>query len=187
MANAKGCDGVQITHSTKFGIKYAEFGKDFDPLQPDLQYISDNHRFLRHYIKLSDRVQPNQEYIEHKRQRFYEIKKSYNTMITPMCAIGNRGMYVTADGMLQACSWTGYPHHVIPTDRKSLSYQDSFYAKHRQRFNLRERSLEDVMQDPLWEKLFGSFNDPCKAWVECEQKCHADIVDENYAVGWLTN
>jgi hypothetical protein len=75
----------------------------------------------------------------------------------------------------------------MATDRKVIWFQDSFHQRYRARLNLKQRDLEAVLQDDIWHKLFSSFDDRTRAWVECEQKCHRDLVDENYAVGWLTN
>jgi hypothetical protein len=49
------------------------------------------------------------------------------------------------------------------------------------------RALEQILEDDIWASLFDSFDDPARAWVECEQKCGCGLVDEEYAVGWLTN
>jgi hypothetical protein len=73
------------------------------------------------------------------------------------------------------------------TDRKTINFKDSFHQMHRARLNLKIRSLQEVLEDPVWDKLFCSFDNPSKAWVECEQKCNSKLVDEKYAVGWLTN
>jgi hypothetical protein len=51
----------------------------------------------------------------------------------------------------------------------------------------KKHNLDEVFNDPSWHKLFDTFDSRGKAWIECEQKCHTSIVDENYAVGWLTN
>ena len=53
--------------------------------------------------------------------------------------------------------------------------------------NLNNRSLEEILADPLWKLCSRGWKDPSKTWVECSQKCSATEVDENYAVGWETN
>jgi len=118
---------------------------------------------------------------------YQQVKSQHNQFVTPMCQIGNRGLYVSADGVLHPCSWVSFPYVSMATARKTIWFRDSFHQQHRDRLNLHNRSLDQVMQDPLWEKLFGTFDNPDRAWVECEQKCHHSLVDENYAVGWLTN
>jgi MoaA/NifB/PqqE/SkfB family radical SAM enzyme len=183
-----GCDGLQLTYSTKFGSKYGNaYGGIDDPLEPRAEFISSTHRYERHFIKLSDRAPLYANYLELNQQRFVEVKKQHNQFVTPMCAIGNRGLYVSADGVLHPCSWVSYPYESIGTDRKTIKFADSFHQIYRDRLNLKTRSLTEVLEDPVWDKLFNTFDSREKAWVECEQKCNCQLVDEKYAVGWLTN
>jgi hypothetical protein len=104
-----------------------------------------------------------------------------------MCCIGNRGLYVSADGVLHPCSWVSYPYNYLQTERKKIYFKDSFHQVHRNKISLMENNLETVLNDDVWQYLFNSFDNYDKAWVECEQKCHHRLVDENYAVGFLTN
>jgi hypothetical protein len=104
-----------------------------------------------------------------------------------MCSIGNRGIYVSADGVLHPCSWVSFPYISLGTDRKTIDFKDSFHQVYRDQLNLKTHSLEQVLNNPIWEKLFSTFDDPSRAWVECEQKCNCELVDQNYAVGYLTN
>lgn len=188
LARKKGCDGLQLTYSTKFGSKYGDaYGGETDDLEPRQEFISPTHRYVRHLIKLTDRQQLIDDYMNTNRNKFIEIATKYQEYITPMCTIGNRGLYVSADGVLHPCSWVSYPYKELATERKTIKFEDSFHQTERAKLNLKTRSLEEVMNDPVWDKLFSSFNDPCKAWVECEQKCHKDLVDDDYAVGYLTN
>lgn len=188
LAQEQGCDGLQITHSTKFGSKYgAAFGGSTDTLEPRPEFVSATHRYQRFFHNISGRQQLNQEYLDINQRLFNQIKKQHDTVITPMCKIGNRGIYVSADGVLHPCSWVSFPYVNMSTDRKTIWFKDSFHQVYRDRLNLNQRDLAEIMQDPLWTKLFDTFDDDKKAWVECELKCHKDLVDENYAVGWLTN
>lgn len=187
-AKSIGCDGLQLTYSTKFGSKYGEaYGGEHDTLEPRAEFISKTHRYERYFIPLSNRNQLNQEYLSENQQKFIEIKQEYNKFITPMCLIGNRGLYVSADGVLHPCSWVSYPYTSIGTNRKTINFVDSFHQVYREKLNLKSRSLNDVLNDPIWDKLYSSFNNPNKAWVECEQKCNCSLVNEEYAVGYLTN
>ena len=47
------------------------------------------------------------------------------------------------------------------------------------------RSLEQVLNDDAWEKLFNSFQK--NKWVECSLKCNKNVVDKRYGVGYYTN
>ena len=185
LAKDIGCDGLQLTYSTKFGSKYGNYGTN-DPLEPRAEFISKTHRYERYFENLSGRELNNQEYLEHNKQQYLKVKKQHNTIITPMCSIGNRGMYVSADGVLHPCSWVSFPYTSLHTNRKTIYFKDSFHQQHRNKVNLHSRSLEEIINDPIWNKLFNTFDND-RAWVECEQKCNSSLVDEHYAVGWYTN
>ena len=184
-----GLDGLQLTKSTKFGRKYGEaYGGDRDTLEPRDEWISSSHRYERSMINISGRDLPNQDYLEHNRQQYIKIKQQYQDQpIVPMCEIGNRGLYVNAEGVLFPCSWTSFPYDSLNDGNKTIKWQDSFFAQYRDRMNLRTRSLEEITQDPLWKLCSQGWSDASKSWVECSQKCNQSIVDEDYSVGWLTN
>ena len=183
-----GCDGLQLTYSTKFGSKYGEaYGGSADPIEPRLEFISKTHRYERYFRNISGREQLNQDYLKHNLQRYQTVKQEHNTFITPMCSVGNRGLYVSADGVLHPCSWVSFPYVSMSTDRKTIHFKDSFHQLYREQLNLNTRSLDEVLKDPIWNSLSESFDDPSKAWVECEQKCNCSVVDKEYAVEWLTN
>lgn len=187
-AQSMGCDGLQLTYSTKFGSKYGSaYGGADDLLEPRAEFISRSHRYERYFTNLSGRQQLNQDYLEFNRQKFIEIKSKHNQFVTPMCSIGNRGVYVSADGVLHPCSWVSFPYVSMSTERKTIHFKDSFHQIYRDQLNLRTRPLDQVLGDPIWAKLFNTFDNPNKAWVECEQKCNCNLVTNDYAVGWLTN
>lgn len=188
LAKDKGCDGLQLTYSTKFGSKYGEaYGGESDPLEPRSEFISPTHRYSRKLIKLTEREQLIDDYIQTNRMKFVDITNAYKKYITPMCSIGNRGLYVSADGVLHPCSWVSYPYKELATDRKTIKFENSFHQTQRDKLNLKTRTLSEVLNDPVWDNLFSSFDNPDKAWVECEQKCHQSLVDYDYAVGYQTN
>lgn len=183
-----GCDGVQLTYSTKFGSKYGNaYGGDNDLLEPRSEFISATHRYERHFIPLTNRQQSNSNYLDHNLKQYISIKQQHNKFITPMCSIGNRGIYVSADGVLHPCSWVSFPYETLGTERKIINFKDSFHQLYREQLNLKNYTLQEVLDNPIWDKLFDTFDNPEKAWVECEQKCKCHLVDENYAVGYLTN
>ena len=188
MAKSMGCDGFQLTHSTKFGSKYGDaYGGDTDALEPRQEFISKSHRYERYFTALTSRTPPIEDYMSHNLKQYHSIKQQYNSVVTPMCLIGNRGMYVSADGILHPCSWVSFPFVSMSTERKTIHFKDSFHQKNRELLNLNNRSLKDILSDDIWNSLFNSFNNCEKAWVECEQKCNTALVDQEYAVGFLTN
>ena len=188
-AKTIGCDSVQFTRSTKFGSVYGDaYGGVIDPLEPtNREHISKTHRYERYSIKLTDRILNNLDYMNTNRIEFLKTKEQYNKFITPMCVIGNRGLYVNAAGQLFPCSWTSYPYEQLGTARKSILYKDSFFNVNKDALNLYKNDLGTVLNNPIWDKFFNGLDDQDRAWVECEQKCHKHLVDEAYAVGYETN
>lgn len=188
-AKALGMDGLQITKSTKFGSKYGQaYQGENDTLEPRAEWISSSHRYERSIIDISKRAHTNQQYLEYNRQQYQLVKQQYQTQpVVPMCEIGNRGLYVNAEGVLFPCSWTSFPYHSLSDGNKTIYWEDSFFAKYRNQMNLRTRSLEEITQDPLWNMCSRGWSDSSKTWVECSQKCNQALVDEEYSVGWLTN
>jgi MoaA/NifB/PqqE/SkfB family radical SAM enzyme len=189
LATDIGCDGLQLTYSTKFGSKYGEaYQGQQDPLEPRSEFISKTHRYHRTFCQLSDRTQDISAYLDHNEKRLQTIQTKYQGQpITPMCEIGNRGMYVSADGILHPCSWVSFPYHSMTHGNKTIHYQDSFHQRFRSFLSLHTRTLSDIIADPLWQKLSSGWTNPEKTWVECAQKCSSGLVDREYAVQWFTN
>ena len=181
-------DAVQWTRSTKFGSVYGGYGGANDPLEPRAEFISKTHRYEREVINISGRQQNNADYLEHNQKKYFEIKEQYKDQpITPLCEIGNRGVYVNAEGVVFPCSWVSFPYSSLTHNDKIIQWKDSFFAKHRERMSLHNRTFDEIIADPLWNKCSQGFTDSKKTWVECGQKCSSSVVDEPYAVGWETN
>jgi MoaA/NifB/PqqE/SkfB family radical SAM enzyme len=183
-----GCDNFQITKSTKFGSKYGAWGGPNDVLEPSPEWVSSTHRYERSMISLSGRVQDNVDYLAHNKERYFKIAELYKDKpITPLCAVGNRGIYVNAAGNVYPCSWTSFPYTSLSANGKTIDFADSFFSKNLNEFNVNTRSLSDIVTDPRWGKCQQNFDNVSKTWVECSQKCSTGVVDEAYAVGWETN
>lgn len=187
-AQSLGMDALQITKSTKFGSKYGGYGGDQDPLEPRPEWISASHRYERQVRNISGRTQNNLDYLKHNEKMFELVKAEYQDQpIVPMCEIGNRGIYVNAEGVVFPCSWVSFPYHSLSWNNKTIHWSDSFFAQYRDRMNLNHRSLEEITADPLWNLCSRGWTDSQHTWVECGQKCHSTVVDREYAVGWETN
>jgi hypothetical protein len=187
-ARNMGMDAVQWTRSTKFGSVYGGYGGADDSLEPRAEFISKTHRYEREVVNISGRQQNNLDYLGHNHQQYIKIKQQYQDKpVTPLCEIGNRGIYVNAEGVVFPCSWVSFPYDSLTHNNKTIEWKDGFFAKHRDRMNLNHRSFEEIITDPLWSKCSQGFVNPEKTWVECGQKCSTTVVDENYAVGWETN
>lgn len=49
------------------------------------------------------------------------------------------------------------------------------WVEHRDKFDLTKRSIQEVLNDPIWQKMFDSWNSIDKCFVECEQKCKRNV------------
>lgn len=188
LAVRNGCDAIQWTKSTKFGSKYGEaYNGPADTLEPRSEFISSTHRYERHIEHLTARRIQNQVYMQTNKNRFNEIQLQYNKNIVPLCLVGNRGMYISADGAVHPCSWVSFPYKDLSDGQKTIKYEDGFFAKHRHNLSIKSRPLEEILNDEIWDTLFESWNDPTKSWVECNLKCSKKYIDFDYAVGYETN
>ena len=187
LARKQGCDQLQLTFSTKFGSKYGDaYGGVKDTLEPSDKYISKTHRYERHIENLSGRTPTRLNYMKTNYKKFTEIKKKFTGDIVPMCLIGNRGLYMNAEGTIFPCSWTSFPYKSLEHDGKVINWEDSFFVKNKPLVNAKgNRSIEEILNDDIWQTLFDSFNK--NAFVECSQKCHKNVVDKKYGIGYYTN
>jgi MoaA/NifB/PqqE/SkfB family radical SAM enzyme len=159
-----GMDAFQLTKSTKFGSMYPSYGNN-DTLEPSKKFVSGSHRFERDVALLSSRGINNQ--VNAKNIQLYKSIAESNG-VRPLCEIGNKGLYIDAQGRLFPCCWVAnrYSHN---TEWQQLAEQ----------FNLHNRTLSDVVTDDFWETKFKTFG-----WQECRTKCAENRVDEKYATEW---
>jgi len=163
-AKQLGVDVFQLTKSTKFGSVYPSYGTD-DPLQPSVKFVSSTHRFERDAVALTD-TGPWQT-ISLTNKKLFNQTKSRNG-VTPLCEIGNKGLYIDARGRLFPCCWVAnrYNHN---SDWQQLANN----------FDLNTKKLTEVLADDFWTAEFQSFK-----WQECQTKCKSSLVDKNYATSW---
>jgi MoaA/NifB/PqqE/SkfB family radical SAM enzyme len=163
-AKQLGVDVFQLTKSTKFGSVYESYGVD-DPLQPSVKFVSSTHRFEREAVTLSEAS--SWKTIPLTNKKLFDQTKSRNG-VTPLCEIGNKGLYIDARGRLFPCCWVAnrYNHN---SDWQQLANN----------FDLNTRTLTHVLADDFWSTEFQSFQ-----WQECQTKCKSSLVDEKYACLW---
>lgn len=163
-AKQLGVDRFQLTKSTKFGSVYPSYGTN-DPLQPSSKYISTTHRFEREITAYTARGA--QESISQINIKLLKETHSRNG-VTPLCEIGNKGLYIDARGRLFPCCWVAnrYTHN---SDWQQLANN----------FDLNTRLLSDVLKDCFWTTEFQKFK-----WQECQTKCNSSIVNNKYATSW---
>jgi len=162
-ASALGVDRFQITRSTKFGSIYSNYGAN-DPLEPSVQFISSSHRFEREIVDLTKR---NWQTILPINLKLYN-QNINREGIVPLCAIGNKGLYIDARGRLFPCCWVAnrYGHN---TEWQNIA----------EKFNLHSRTLEQALSDSFWNTEFQAFQ-----WQECRTKCSKSVVNQEYATSW---
>jgi MoaA/NifB/PqqE/SkfB family radical SAM enzyme len=157
-------DAFQLTKSTKFGSVYPGYGRN-DPLEPSKKFVSDSHRFERDVTLLSSRGLNSR--VNATNVRLYQSTQEVNG-VRPLCGIGNKGLYIDAQGRLFPCCWVAnrYAHN---SEWKGIA----------SKFDLNTRTLTDAVTDSFWTTTFQNFN-----WQECQTKCAATRVDEKYATEW---
>lgn len=163
-AKSLGMDAFQLTKSTKFGSVYPSYGIN-DALEPSKKFISSSHRFERDITLLSSRGLNSA--VREININFYKSVVASNG-VKPLCEIGNKGLYIDAQGRLFPCCWVAnrYGHN-------------SQWQQLAQQFDLHKRTLPDVVLDSFWDSKFKNFE-----WQECQTKCSADRVTEKYATEW---
>lgn len=193
MATRLGCDSLQLTKSIKFGSRFNVYNteENYDSLEPRDEFISKSGRYERYSIALSERSINNVDYLATNRNKWQDIVKEYkDEYIIPLCLIGNRGLYLNADGQIYPCSWVAAPYYqrTSALSGKKILGKESLFRKYEHLMNIKTRSFEEIINDDVWEKLFTSFKNKDKAFIECEEKCNNCVVsDESYSVGYLTN
>ena len=157
-------DNFQLTLSTKFGKNYDAYPKN-DPLQPSDRYVATG-RFTRQSTKLSSRKFRDST-LDIFMDRFKKTNIKTQSVI-PLCMIGNKGLYINADGRFYPCCWTGlrYTHN-----QKIFSYIDF------------SRSLPEVLEDKAWSKFKNDLS-LGKGPNECFEKCSKNKWNMHHATEW---
>ena len=164
MAKRLDFDNFQLTLSTKFGKNYSSYPKD-DPLQPSDQYVAIG-RFTRQSYSLSEKVWKD-NCVDIFSKRYYN-ENVINKSIIPLCMIGNKGLYINAQGKFYPCCWTG------------LRYQHNKNIFDYINFN---KTLPEVLDNKMWNTLFNSilFGGGPK---ECGEKCSSKKWSFDHATQW---
>jgi MoaA/NifB/PqqE/SkfB family radical SAM enzyme len=165
LATNTGCDTFQITKSTKFNKIYPSYPIG-DILQPDVNLISNTGRFERIIYPLSNRTKIVKSFLTNV-ILYKKIKLKFNNSETiPLCAIGNKGLYISSTGKLYPCCWVAnrYSHN---SEWQNLS------------IDLHKTLLVDAVNNEFWQNEFKNFT-----WLECRTKCNSRVVNYNYATEW---
>ena len=178
LAENLGVDAFNLVESALFGSNFTNYidpKLGFDPLEPDNAYYEKNQATTNRgcFIQLTQRLQERniKSTVLSFINKYNKVYK--NSYIMPLCRIGERGLYVDAEGTLYPCSWISHPFGVKYSRerKKSITWEKSLFVEHKDSFNLNHNSLENVLQSPLWKKLQCSWHNPKTAFVECESNC----------------
>jgi hypothetical protein len=165
LAKELGFDQFQLTLSTKFHKVYSIYPEG-DSLQPRDELISSDHRFQRVFTHFNER-----------RESTIGAKtnlKLYNQAITfgkvtPLCSIGNKGLFVNSQGHLFPCCWVA----------NRYAHNNEWLDVSKKQFDLNQRSLNEVLTDEFWREEFEIFSRS-----ECRTKCNKAVVNQSYATEW---
>lgn len=160
LARNKKFDSFQLTLSSKFGKNYGTYPKN-DPLQPSDRFVSTG-RFTRTSTELSGRMW-HDNCVDVFTERYHSADR--DKPIIPLCMIGNKGLYLNAQGRFYPCCWTAlrYTHN-----RNIFEYIE------------KKDTLAETLDDPAWTTLFKDFG----AVRECGEKCSAQKWSLEHATNW---
>lgn len=178
IAKENGADYFNVNLSMLFGSTYENYldpKLGFDPLEPEYsKFVSSFGRHRKFSFRLNSECNPRglgdtfREFYG-KAQREYQDAK-----VLPLCMAGNRPMYVDAEGIFYPCSWVSHPFGVRKSKirpEKQVRWNESFWNEYKGHFDLKVRSLPEILADPVFMKLYKSWFDSEKLFVECEAKC----------------
>tara|TARA_B100000902_G_scaffold370024_1_gene394770 strand:+ start:2149 stop:3174 length:1026 start_codon:yes stop_codon:yes gene_type:complete len=163
LAKDLGFDSFQLTLSTKFHKNYPSYPEN-DPLQPSDKYIS-HGRFTRSSSNLSGRSWTD-NCLDIFTKRFTDTNTKQS--IIPLCMIGNKGLYLNAEGKFYPCCWTAlrYGHNTDIFTNIEVT-----------------KSLGEVLDDQKWLSLFKGMKSN-SAPHECVEKCSAKKWNLDHATSW---
>lgn len=161
-------DSFQLTKSTKFGSKYPVYGTD-DCLEPtDAKLIAQGNRFERQSHVLSRKIKPGNELQQIFLQRAQDL--AHNQQYSGVCLIGNKGVFLNSQGEFYPCCWTA----------NRYDHNSEWHTQAQQRFNLHNRTFEEIIDDIFWTTDFLKFNS-----LECNTKCTREkLTDTQHTTEW---
>lgn len=167
-AKSMGFDGWQLTKSTKFGSHYPQVYGEDDSLCPTLpQLVSSGHRFERHFSALSHKIrhEPLKQIFLTRARQLIEHNGH-----PALCRVGTKGVFINSQGQFYPCCWTA----------NRYEHNRSWHDLSRNRFNLYQRTWDDIAKDPFWTQEFERFDS-----AECRTKCTSErLTDHTHVTEW---
>lgn len=127
IATSLGCDEFQSVLSSKFDGRYSVDG--IDPLKPVNPTNLSTGQYIKEILTIGRvrRIHPIQYQNRHEWAR---------------CLNWQKELFVNVDGLVFPCPWfnSGYQ-------------ENDFVQKYRDRLSVKTRSLNEVLEDPMWEEF----------------------------------
>ena len=165
LAKELGFDQFQLTLSTKFNKVYSIYPEG-DLLQPKDELISSNYRFQRAYTHFNERRESTAG--SKTNLKLYNQASTFGE-VTPLCGIGNKGLFINSQGHLFPCCWVA----------NRYTHNNEWLDVSKNQFDLNQRSLNKVLSDVFWSEEFEIFSR-----TECRTKCNKAVVNQQYATEW---
>ena len=179
IANSVGASVFQLVKSTLFGSKISKYIDPllgYDALEPvDISNFNWHERayvMLDSYKITESRLTANNKHnnnIKYLRDNYITTESD----ILPGCQIGERALYINAQGRLFPCSWISHPfvQRSSTTRKKSVNWEQHWFNVYKDQFDLHVHSIDEVLNSSAWTNLQKSFSCTNNKFVECEQKC----------------
>jgi len=187
LARALGFDAHLLVYSTLFGHRlkrYIDPELQLDPLQPDQDKLSRGGRHIKTLEPLSDKLKMSNDFEKIYLERTKEVQRvSRDWIVSPLCKTGHRALYVSAEGFLYPCSWVSHPFHGLKKSKLrenvSTTWEESYFIRSREQFNLRNHDVEQVLNDPFWKMTQKRWQSSDQTPLTCEDKCLNTCRGEN--------
>lgn len=160
------CDMLQLTKSTKFHSIYPSY-PILDSLQPSLSSnISSLGRFTREQLQLSNRSKTNKSKNTNIKLASHIIESCKGSTVTPLCSIGNKGLYISSLGKLYPCCWVAnrYKHN---NDWTACCIDLNVTP-----LNIAISNIEQINTINKYK------------WSECQTKCNSNVTTLKYCTEW---
>jgi MoaA/NifB/PqqE/SkfB family radical SAM enzyme len=134
IAKALGFNDHETVKSSKFDHGYLVDG--VDPLKPLEQNVAKTSQYERETTILNRRHD----------DVMYPALQSREFHPWARCANWKKEMFINVDGYVMPCPWFNTSYH-----------NNYFLEKYKDKLNVKTRSLSDILQDPIWEELYTTF------------------------------
>jgi MoaA/NifB/PqqE/SkfB family radical SAM enzyme len=139
-----GFDSFEIVRSSKFGAHYSVNG--VDPLLPSPVHVSSTSMYQKQKFHIS-------------KPFIHLVKRNTAAHEWARCLRWEKELFINVDGLVFPCPWfnSGYQ-------------QNDFVQKYKDRMSIKTRTLQDILDDPMWDEFITRIElmplDVCK--IKCK-------------------